>query len=111
MNDPANYDLGSGKIPPESRNVMAMWDFDDDIDAELDEPSLPSEVHLNMRELHRPYCAEVCGTLCCIGLGDPGLPGSSGKIPPESGSAMAMSDLPMTLMQSSVSPHCRRGLT
>ena len=43
-------------------------------------------------ELHRPYCAEVCGTFCCVGLGDPGLACSSGKIPPQSGNVMAMSN-------------------
>ena len=41
-----------------------MSDFAYDIDAELGETSLPSGVHLSMQELHRPYCAEVCGTFC-----------------------------------------------
>ena len=97
MNNLANYDPGPGKIPPESGSIMAMSDFADDIDAELDEPSLPSGAHLDMPdlnhiELHRPCCAEVCGTFCCVGLGDPGFPCSSGKIPRESGSVMAMSE-------------------
>ena len=40
--------LGSGTVSPDSGNVMALSYFAVDIDAEPDEPFLPSRVHLDM---------------------------------------------------------------
>ena len=40
MNGPVNYDPGSGKIPPESGNAMAVLDFACDVDSESGGPSL-----------------------------------------------------------------------
>ena len=48
----------------------------------------------------------------CVGFfGDPGLPCSSGKIPPEAGNAMAASDFACDVDSESRGPSCRRGST
>ena len=90
MNDLANYDPGSGKIPPESGSVTAMSDFASDSDSESGGPSLPWGVHSDMADLDD--IDSVSQLLECVGFGDLGLPCLSGKIPPESGSPMAVSD-------------------
>ena len=92
MNDLANYDPGSGKIPPESGSVTAMSDFASDGDSEPNEsggPSLPTGVHSDMTD----FVDNASQMTECVGFGDSGLPCSSGKIPPESGYVTAMSDV------------------
>ena len=80
----------SGKIPPESGNPMAVSDFASDVDSESGWPSLPSEVHSEMADFDDiDSVSQVTG---CVGFGDLGLPYWSGKIPPEAGNAMAVSD-------------------
>ena len=86
MNDPANYDPGSGKISPESGIVMAMSDFAGDIDAEPGEPFLPSGVYLDMPDF--ADADNVSQVPDCVSFGEPG----SGTISPESGNVMARSD-------------------
>ena len=88
MNDLANYDPGSGKIPPESGSVMS--DFASDSDSESGGPSLPSGVHSDMADLDD--IDSVLQLPECVGFGDLRLHCSSGKIPPESGSLMVVLD-------------------
>ena len=52
--------------------------------------SLPTGVHSAMTDLDDIDSASQMTE--CVGFGDPGLPCSSGKIPPESGYVTAMSD-------------------
>ena len=50
--------------------MMAMSDFNDDIDTELGEPSLPSGAPLNMTYLVDIDSASQMTE--CVGFGDPG---------------------------------------
>ena len=90
MNDLANYDLGSGKIPPESGRVTAMSDFASYGDSESGGPSLPTGVHSDRTDFDDIDSASQMTE--CVGFGDPEWPCLSGKIPPESWSQMAVSD-------------------
>ena len=80
----------SGKIPPESGSLMVVSDFASDVDSESGGPSLPMGVHSDMTDYDD--IDSVSQMTECVGFGDPGLPCSSGKIPPESGYVTAMSD-------------------
>ena len=80
----------SGKNPPESRSPMAVSDFASDVDSESGGPSLPMGIHSDMTDFDD--IDSVSQMTECIGLGDLGLPCSSGKIPPESRYVTAMSD-------------------
>ena len=108
MSDPANYDPVPGCITPESGNVTAMSDFADDIDAELGEPSLPLGAHLNMPAVDNIDSASQMTE--CVGFADPGLPGLSGKIPPESGSPMEVSDFASDVDSESGGPSLPTGV-
>ena len=93
---------GSGKISPESGNVMAMSDFAIDIDAEPGEPFLPSGVHLDM-----PDFADVNNVLQapeCVSFGEPG----SGTVSSGSENVLAMSDFAIDIDAEPVSqaPEC-----
>ena len=64
---------------------MAVSDFGSDVDS--GGPSLPSGVHSVMAYFED--IDSVSQLRECAGFGDPGLPGSSGKIPPESENPMS----------------------
>ena len=98
-------ELGSGTISPESGDVMAMSDFAIDIDAEPGEPFLPSGVHLDTPDL--ADFDNVSQAPECASFGEPG----SGTMPRGPGKCWRCLISPLTLMQSLVSPSCRRGFT
>ena len=108
MNDRANYDSGPGKIPPESGNEMAMSDFADDIDAELGEPSLPSEVHLDMSEFANilTVCRRYRSAWVSVTRGCLVRPGRSPWSPEI---RWLCRILLVTLILCPVGPPCRRG--
>ena len=93
MNDLVSYDPGSGKIPPEPGSVTAMSDFARDGDSESGGPSLLSGVHSDIANMTDFDDIDSESQMTeCIGFGVPGLPCSSGKIPPESGYVTMISD-------------------
>ena len=60
---------------------MAVSDFASDVDSESGGPSLPTGVHSDMTDFDDIDSASQMTE--CVGFGDPGLPCSPGKIPPE----------------------------